>query len=67
MRVEGWACDRCQEFVADPRHRELTPIRLDVTHRELALATGGRGPFADPRHDATAALVALCACDRAAG
>ena len=65
QRVQGWACDRCQEFVADPRHRELTPSRLDVTHRELALATGGRGPFADPRHDATTALVALCSCDRA--
>jgi len=66
QRVEVWACDRCIQLVADGRHRELTPSRLDLTHRDIALETGGRGPYADPRHDATPALVSLCACEAVA-
>jgi hypothetical protein len=64
--VEVWACDRCPQLVADQRHLELTPPGLDREHRALARATGGRGPFHDPRHDGTAALVKLCACSSAA-
>ena len=64
--VEDWACHRCRKLVADPRHVELTPTGLDGEHRALARASGGRGPFRDPRHDDTPALVKLCACTPAA-
>ena len=60
--AEDWACERCPELVADARHRDLAPVRLERAHRELARATGGRGPFDDPRHDGGAGLAALCAC-----
>ena len=60
--TEDWACARCPELVAHPLHRAFSPSDLERTHRELARATRGRGPFADLRHDVTPALVALCAC-----
>jgi len=61
--TELWACHRCPELVAHPRHRELAPIGLARAHREVARATGGHGPFEDPRHDGTPSLLApLCAC-----
>jgi hypothetical protein len=60
---ELWACHRCPELVAHPSHRELAPAGMERAHREVARATGGRGPFADPRHDGTPALAPLCACD----
>ena len=60
--VEDWACERCAQLVVDPRHLELTPAGLDREHRTVARASRGRGPFADPRHDGTPALVRLCAC-----
>ena len=63
--TEQWACPRCPELVADPRHRELTPSPLERAHREVARATRGRGPFSDPRHDGAPELSALCACDGA--
>jgi hypothetical protein len=63
--TDVWACHRCLELVAHPRHRELAPSELERAHREVARATGGRGPFADARHDGTPALVTLCACDAA--
>jgi hypothetical protein len=62
LLVEDWACERCPRLVADPLHLELTPAGLDREHREVAQATGGRGPFRDPRHDDTPALVRLCEC-----
>lgn len=64
--VETWACARCAALVAHPRHRELTPSRLERAHRDIARATRGRGPFGDPRHDSPPALALLCACDGAA-
>jgi hypothetical protein len=60
--VEDWACPRCTELVADPRHLELAPAGLGREHRALARASGGRGPFPDARHDDTPALVLPCAC-----
>jgi hypothetical protein len=60
--VEDWACRRCPDLVADPRHLELTPAGLDREHRSVARASSGRGPFRDPRHDGTPPLVKLCAC-----
>ena len=60
--VEEWACPACPVLVADPRHMELTPAGLGRAHRALARASGGRGPFPDPRHDDSPALVVLCAC-----
>jgi len=60
--VEDWACHRCPDLVAHLRHLELTPAGLDREHRALARASGGRGPFPDPRHDDTPALLKLCAC-----
>jgi len=60
--VEVWACDSCPQLVADQRHLELTPAGLEREHRALAQASSGRGPFGDPRHDDTPALVKLCAC-----
>jgi hypothetical protein len=60
--VEDWVCPTCPELVADARHMELTPAGLGREHRALARACGGRGPFPDPRHDDTPALVVLCAC-----
>jgi hypothetical protein len=60
--VEDWACHRCPDLVTDPRHLALTPAGLEREHRALARASGGRGPFPDPRHDDTPALVKLCAC-----
>jgi hypothetical protein len=60
--VEEWACPRCPQLVADARHLELTPAGLAREHRALARSSGGRGPFRDPRHDGTPALVRPCAC-----
>jgi hypothetical protein len=60
--VEDWACPTCAELVADARHMELTPAGLGRMHRAIARATGGRGPFPDPRHDDPPALAPLCAC-----
>jgi hypothetical protein len=60
--VEEWACPECAELVADARHMEMTPAGLGREHRAIARATGGRGPFPDPRHDDTPALVPICAC-----
>jgi hypothetical protein len=60
--VEDWACPRCTELVAHPLHMELTPAGLEREHRAVARATSGRGPFRDPRHDDTPALVRPCAC-----
>ena len=63
--IEDWACPRCPDLVADPRHCELSPSWLEREHRNIARATGGRGPFADPRHDDTPDLAVLCVCDQA--
>ena len=60
--VEDWVCPTCPELVADARHMELTPAGLGREHSALARASGGRGPFPDPRHDDTPALTLLCAC-----
>jgi hypothetical protein len=60
-----WACDRCPELVADPRHIEFSPRDLERAHRAVGLATGGRGPFPDRRHDSTPGLVSPCSCDAA--
>ena len=57
-----WACDRCPELVGDPRHQDLAPLAMAAEHLAVARATAGTGPFPDPRHDDTPALVALCAC-----
>ena len=64
--VEDWACERCAEVLGDERHAALAPRSLHRRHRAIARASGGLGPFADPRHDGTAALVRLCACAQAA-
>ena len=64
--TEVWACERCSELLTHPLHRELTPAWLEQAHLEVARATGGAGPFADPRHDATGELLLLCACEPAA-
>ena len=65
--VEVWACERCPDLVADPRHQVLAPPALHAEHRALAEATDGAGPFPDPRHDRTAPLVPMCRCgERAA-
>jgi hypothetical protein len=63
--TQDWACPRCPELVAHPLHRALSPGDLERVHRELTHASGGRGPFADERHDVTPALEALCACEAA--
>jgi hypothetical protein len=60
--VEDWACARCTELVADPRHMDLAPAGLEREHHAIARATGGLGPFPDPRHDMTPPLVTMCAC-----
>jgi hypothetical protein len=60
--VEDWACHRCPRLVADVRHLQLMPAGIEREHRALAQSSGGRGPFGDPRHDETPALVRLCAC-----
>jgi hypothetical protein len=60
--VEDWACPRCPDLVTDHRHLELAPIGLDREHGALARASSGCGPFGDPRHDDTPALVRLCGC-----
>jgi hypothetical protein len=61
--VDDWACHRCPEPLADERHVALAPAGLHREHRALARASGGLGPFFDPRHpEGTAALVSLCAC-----
>ena len=65
--VEDWACPRCAELVEHPLHRAASPDGLERAHRELSRATRGAGPFADPRHDLTPALVARCACRPVAG
>lgn len=57
-----WACTRCPQLVADPRHLELTPPLLERAHRDIARATDGRGAFPDPRHDDTAPLTSVCRC-----
>jgi hypothetical protein len=62
MLVEDWACAACPELVADARHMEMTPAGLGRAHRALARASGGRGPFPDPRHDDSPALTPMCAC-----
>jgi hypothetical protein len=61
---EEWACDSCADLAADERHVQLAPAALHREHRTIGRATRGRGPFPDPRHDATPALVLLCACDQ---
>lgn len=61
--VEEWACPRCPRLVSDDRHLALAPATLHRRHRALARASGGLGPFPDPRHDGTTALVRLCACE----
>ena len=61
--VRVWACDRCPELVADPRHLGLTPAGLHAEHRALAEESGGAGPYPDPRHPEDAGpLVPLCSC-----
>jgi hypothetical protein len=60
--VSIWACERCAEPLADPRHGHLAPPELHAEHRLRARETAGIGPFSDPRHDGTPALVALCRC-----
>ena len=60
--VSVWACEDCRELVADRRHEELAPAAMHARHRAIARATGGAGPFPDPRHDRTAALEPLCSC-----
>jgi len=57
-----WACDRCPELVGHPRHQDLAPLAMAGEHLAIARTTAGAGPFPDPRHDHTPALVALCAC-----
>jgi hypothetical protein len=57
-----WACEDCPELVADRRHQELAPAAMFAEHHAIARATGGAGPFPDPRHDHTAALEPLCSC-----
>ena len=61
-RPAVWACEDCPELVADRRHRELAPAGMHAEHRAIARATGGAGPFPDPRHDRTAPLEPLCSC-----
>jgi len=65
--AEVWACHRCPELVADPRHLEFSPSDLERAHRDVGRATGGRGPFADRRHDGPPGLVSPCGCDPAPG
>ena len=60
--VAVWACETCPELVADRRHLALAPAGMHAEHRALAYATGGAGPFPDPRHDDTLPLVPLCVC-----
>jgi hypothetical protein len=60
--VEDWACHRCADLVADARHLGLTPAGLEREHRAIAQASGGLGPFPDPRHDDSPALTIMCAC-----
>ena len=62
QEVAVWACEDCAELVADRRHQELAPAGMHAEHRALARATGGAGPFPDPRHDRTAPLEPLCSC-----
>jgi hypothetical protein len=62
LAAEDWACHRCPRLFIDARHLELTPAGLDREHSALAQASRGRGPFRDPRHDGTPALVKLCTC-----
>jgi hypothetical protein len=58
--IVSWACERCPELLADPRHAELAPPDLHADHRRRARAGASR--FPDPRHDDTAPLVTPCAC-----
>ena len=60
--VRVWACATCPDLVADPLHQALAPADMHAEHRALARATGGAGPFPDPRHDTTPALVPMCSC-----
>ena len=61
--VEQWACERCTQLVADPRHVELAPATLAAEHRARARDSAGRGPFPDPRHVRDESpLAPLCAC-----
>jgi hypothetical protein len=60
--VAVWACEECPDLVADRRHLALAPAEMHAEHRALARATGGAGPFPDPRHDTSSALVPLCCC-----
>jgi hypothetical protein len=62
LETEAWACETCPELVGDRRHLELAPPALHREHRAIARATGGAGPFPDPRHDHTAPLAAMCLC-----
>jgi hypothetical protein len=64
--VEVWACERCPEVLGDERHAALAPAALHREHRAIARASGGVGPFPDPRHDGTTPLVRLCLCDQSA-
>ena len=57
-----WACEQCPDLVADRRHLALAPAGMHAEHRALARATGGAGPFPDPRHDDTAPHVPMCGC-----
>jgi hypothetical protein len=61
--VRVWACEACPDLVADSRHLALAHADLHRGHRSLARATGGAGPFPDPRHDADAVpLSPMCSC-----
>ncbi len=58
--VVSWACERCPELLADPRHGQLAPPDLHAAHHHRARTSAGRLP--DPRHDGTAPLVTTCGC-----
>jgi hypothetical protein len=59
-QVDCWSCAEVAGLVNDPVHLELAPPRMDVAHRRIARATAGAGPYPDPRHVDSAALMSLC-------
>jgi hypothetical protein len=61
--VADWACASCPELLVHPLHRDFAPAPLERAHRDVARATRGGGPFADPRHDGTPDLISPCTCD----
>ena len=58
--VTVWACESLPRVRRRPSAtRRRAPIGLHAEHRAIAHATGGAGPFPDPRHDHTPPLAPM--------